>query len=180
MGNTTYALLTVLSVFRSMGGEEVLEGLGRLVHYPDADLRHAVVRILARLPGDKSSALALKFLGDEKESIRRLGADILGDRKFKPAVPSLISLLSQSSVEEAEIVCLVLGRIGDPAAAEPLGQLLKEKHHLFGKEKSGRETVRIRAAWALSQLGAVGKAQLHPYTDDDNLTVRDIAVKAAS
>lgn len=180
MGNTTNALLNVLSALGKGGGDEILEGLGTLLRYPDPDLRHAVVRILARIPGDKSSELALKFLGDSKESIRRLAADILGDRKYNPAVSSLMGLLGQPSVEEAETVCLALGRIGDPIAAEPLSRILKDKFNLFSKGKSGRETVRIRAAWALAQLGPAGQAQLRPYREDENPTVRDIALKAGT
>lgn len=180
MGNTTNALLNVVSVLSTVGGEEILDGLGALVRYPDSDLRHAVVRILARLPGEKSSALALKFLEDEKESIRRLAADVLGDRKHTPAVKSLLKLLNQPSAEEAETVCLVLGRIGDPAAAESLGQVLKEKQNLFSKDKNNRETVRIRAAWALAQLGPLGQTQLLSHREDGNPTVREIALQATS
>ncbi|MBL0057810.1 MAG: HEAT repeat domain-containing protein [Elusimicrobia bacterium] len=180
MGNTTYALLNVVSVLGTVGGEEILDGLGTLIHYPDPDLRHAIVRILARLPGDKSSELAVKFLGDKKESVRRLAADVLGDQRYKPAVMPLLRLLRQASVAEAETVCLVLGRLGDPSAAESLGRLLKEKNYLFSKDKSARETVRIRAAWALAQLGAAGQAQLLPYIGDSNPSVRDIALKGAS
>jgi HEAT repeat protein len=179
MGNTTNALFNVISVLGTVGSEEILEALGTLVRYPDPDLRHGIVRILARLPGDKSSELALLFLRDEKESIRRLAADLLGDRKYAPAVMPLLGLLPRASVAEAETVSLVLGRIGDPVAAEPLGQLLKEKRLLFSKDKGNRETVRIHAAWALAQLGATGRAHLLPYREDENPAVRDIAIKAA-
>jgi HEAT repeat protein len=180
MGNTTNALFNVVSVLGVVGGEEILEGLGTLVHYPDPDLRHAVVRILARLPGAKPSDLAVQFLGDEKESIRRLAAVELGDRKYAPAVKVLLKLLGRPSVEEAETICLVLGRIGDPVAVDSLARILKEKNLLFLKGKRGRETVRIRAAWALAQLGPAGQAQLLPYREDDNPTVREIALKAAT
>jgi HEAT repeat protein len=179
MGNTTNALFNVISVLATVGGEEILDALGTLVRYPDTDLRHGIVRILARLPGEKSSVLALAFLEDEKESIRRLAADVLGDRKYTPAVMTLLNLLPRASVAEAEMVSLVLGRIGDPVAAESLGQLLKEKRLLFSKEKGHRETVRIHAAWALAQLGPSGRAQLLPYREDDNAAVRDIALKAS-
>jgi HEAT repeat protein len=180
MRNSTFALFNIVSILGTLGGEEILEGLDRLVRYPDPDLRHAIVRILARLRGPKAADLALKFLKDEKESIRRLAADLLGDWKYEHAVHPLIGLLGAPSVEEAEIVCLALGQIGDPIAAEPLGRLLKEKPRLFLKEKNSRETVRIRAAWALAQLGPAGQAQLLPHREDDNPTVRDIAVKATS
>lgn len=178
MKNSTFTLFNIVSILGTLGGEEILDGLERLVRYPDPDLRHAIVRILARLRGPKAAELALRFLGDEKESIRRLAADLLGDWKYEHAVHPLIGLLGQPSVEEVEIVCLALGQIGDPIAAEPLGRLLKEKPRLFMKEKNSRETVRIRAAWALAQLGPAGQAQLLPHREDDNPTVRDIALKA--
>lgn len=37
MGNTTNALFNVISVLGTVGGEEILEALGTMVRYPDAD-----------------------------------------------------------------------------------------------------------------------------------------------
>jgi HEAT repeat protein len=93
MKNSTFTLFNIVSILGTLGGEEILEGLERLVRYPDPDLRHAIVRILARLRGPKAADLALRFLGDEKESIRRLAADLLGDWKYEHAVHPLIGLL---------------------------------------------------------------------------------------
>ncbi len=176
MGNTSHALLNVLSILDMMGGEEILGGLATMVRYPDPDFRHETVRILRRIPGEKSSALAVRFLQDEVESVRRLAAEFLGERKYVPALVDLVGLLNQTSTEELEVVCIALGRIGDPAAAEPVSRLLKEpKAALFSRGRSTRETVRIRAAWALAQMGAEGRRFLAPFAEDPNPLVREIA-----
>ncbi len=90
------------------------------------------IAMLSKVRGEGLAALAtvferrgdiasyLRALSARKEARRAWAAEVLGGVRCEPAVPGLIGLLRDRVPEVRLVAARALGRIGDPAAAQPL------------------------------------------------------------
>jgi HEAT repeat protein len=176
LGNSSGELLNILSVLEAFRSEEILTGLEGLRFYPDSDFRRLLVRLLSKIPGERSAKILTQFLQDTDPGVRRIAAEALGSRRYKPAGESLLSLLVEKEVELCEEVCIALGRLREERAVQPLADLLRRHGGLLHRGAAVPETVRVRAAWALQQIGSIdARRALKEFADDEDLQVRAIA-----
>lgn len=93
---------------------------------------------------------------DYPYATRRKAARVLGELGDRRAVPVLIAVLGEYGQRTTlkEEAVLALGRLGDPAAVEPIGRMLD-----LQLESSGNE-VRVAALQVLGQLGGPRAAEI--------------------
>ena len=93
-----------------------------------------------------ATADLLRLVEDSSAAIRRRSALAIGRVRLADGVPALVIALSDQHLNVREIAAFGLGLIGDPAAAEPLVEALRDVSPV----------VQGRAAQALGLLGATG------------------------
>jgi beta-lactamase regulating signal transducer with metallopeptidase domain/HEAT repeat protein/Leucine-rich repeat (LRR) protein len=114
-------------------GEPAAHELFRLVVQPteDYDLRNQIRKVLARFPGDRARQIieaglsAVSEPPDPDINVRRDQLDLFGaamstlrDRRDRASVPALVKALGVVNFDEQRgYIVMVLGEIGDPAAA---------------------------------------------------------------
>jgi HEAT repeat protein len=181
VGNSTDTLLRILSVLDDFISPELAVRFEAMAHFPDSAVRRRMVQLLAKIPGSGASA-ALRFLDDADESIQIEAIRATGESKNREAVSKLVEMLRDGSTRRLEETCLALGQIRDERAVSGLGEILEPKSSGFFKRKSApEETVRVRAAWALSQIpGSTARDILTRIAKDPNLQIQSIARQALS
>jgi quinoprotein glucose dehydrogenase len=120
--------------------------------------------------GDKEKAkIFINFLKDKDLEICAQAAKMLGDVKYKPAVPILIAALKNLDPRVQMFCAEALGRIEEPNAVIPILQMLEKDE--------GKDTW-LRAAGMIA-LGRIGRASpLFALVDSDSKSQRTIAVVA--
>lgn len=168
-------LLNLLSVAEEFPSEQMVPALKRLMHAPDAFARARIAQMAARIATPAARALLTEMLEDGEETVRIEVIRALGDLRDASAAARLGGLLSGGSVLRREEVCIALGKIGGDAAVPALAAALGQRK-LFSRRTDEDETVRVRAAWALSLIPTpMGRKELQRLLDDGNPQVRLIA-----
>jgi HEAT repeat protein len=122
------------------------------------------------------TSLLFDYANHEDAKMAVIAIKSIGKIKPPGAAEVLISLLESSKeVERLIACCRALGQIADPAAIEPLANILTPGS-ILALRKRRSSAVRAAAAFALSQLpdARVSEA-LAPYADDRDPRVRQIA-----
>ncbi len=179
VGNSTDSLLRVLSVLDDFLSPELASRFEAMAHFPDVAVRRRMVQLLAKIPG-AGAPVALRFLDDPDESIQLEAIRAAGEGKNREAVQKLADFLREGSTRRLEETCLALGQIGDERAVPGLADILEPKSSgLFKRKAAPEETVRVRAAWALSQIpGKPSREILARIANDANLQIQSIARQA--
>ncbi len=176
VGNTTETLLNVLSVLDDFLSPDLVSRFESFLHYPDATIRRRLIQLLLKMSDPSAPALLAKFLDDPDESVQIEAVRAAGETKSAEAVPKLVDLLKGGSTRRLEETCLALGQTADGRAVAALSELIEPKTGLFKKRPAVEETVRVRAAWALSQIRtAEARQALSRCLKDPNLQIQTIA-----
>ncbi|MBI4396243.1 MAG: HEAT repeat domain-containing protein [Elusimicrobia bacterium] len=153
VGNSTIVLLHVLSILDDFLFFELIPRFEGFLHFPDASVRRRIIQLTAKMAHENATKLLLKFLDDPDEPAQIEAVRSVGELRIPDAVYPLMDLIKSGSTLRLEEVCLALGKIGDGQCVPALMDLLESRPSgLFKKKSSIEETVRIRAAWALSQI----------------------------
>jgi HEAT repeat protein len=172
--NATPALMNLIGLLPDFLSPRILDALSPFAYFPDPAFRHEILRMITRIPGEKTDHVILKYLDDENEPIRLDAVRATGERRIKDAVAQLVMLLRNKKSDLVEEVCIALGKIEDERAVVPLSQLLKKE--MFGAHVE--EIVRVRAAWALTRIPVfAAKQMLSSLRQDENPMVRELASK---
>jgi HEAT repeat protein len=178
LGAPTEVLLNVLSILDDFLTPELTARFETFLHYPDATIRRRIIQLLAKLP-ESSGELMVRFLDDEDETVQIDAIRAAGEARVRGAVGRLLELLKSGSTRRLEDTCLALGQLADPAAVEPLAEIVEQKSGLFKKRSSTEETVRVRAAWALAQIkSSSAREALNRVAKDPNLQIQTIVQNA--
>lgn len=179
VGNSTDSLLRILSVLDDFLSPELASRFEAMAHFPDSAVRRRMIQLLAKIPG-AGAVVALRFLDDADESIQLEAIRAAGEARNREAVPKLIDFLREGSTRRLEETCLALGQIRDERAVPGLADILEFKSSgLFKRKAAPEETVRVRAAWALSQIpGGPAREILSRIAHDSNLQIQSIARQA--
>jgi len=176
IGSPTPVLLNLLSVLDDFPDPEIVDKSAAFAGFPDVAFRREIIKWLTRVPGEKADTALLRYLDDPEDALRVEAIRGVGDRKVRGGALHLAPLVKIRSTAVQEEVCLSLGKLGDDRAVPALGSLLKKESRLFGHEVE--ESVRIRAAWALTQIPSVTARQvLASFKEDGNPMVREMALK---
>ena len=178
-----------------------VELLARALHHPDGAVRDRAARALGdrrdpnAIPalvaavrdgrGGRGAVWALTqfhdprlvaplagALADGDATARALAAGKLADLCDRAAVPALVAALEDSEAHVREEVTRALGRLGDPAALEPL---------LHALRADPGDHVREAAATAVGTLGGADPRAVHALRaacDDRHVMVRRAAAEA--
>ena len=176
IGSPTPVLLNLLSVLDDFPDPEIVDKSAAFAGFPDVAFRREIIKWLTRVPGEKADTALLRYLDDPEDALRVEAIRGVGDRKVRGGALHLAPLVKIRSTAVQEEVCLSLGKLGADRAEPALGSLLKKESRLFGHEVE--ESVRIRAAWALTQIPSVTARQvLASFKEDGNPMVREMALK---
>ncbi len=176
VGNPTTVLLNLLSVIKEFPSYIFIPMLEPFVHFPDVLLRTEIIRLLSHIQDENATALILQFLDAREEPVQIEAIRAVGEIKSREALPKLIDFLLQESTARREEACIALGKINDTRAVHALLQTLEIKTGLFKKTACAEESVRIRAAWALSQMqSAEARNALSKFSQDPNQQIQSIA-----
>jgi HEAT repeat protein len=93
----------------------------------DVQVRRQIIRTLAVIPNERAAAVIHAGLDDPDESVRIACCEAWGKRGGSLAIEELSTALeTQSSVDVRIAAAKALGELNDPAAVQPLAQLLVE------------------------------------------------------
>lgn len=148
-------LLSVIHLFKEGDIWDRMEGL---LAVEDPSLVRLLIHALSRSNADNAIPLLLNLLQREDLATRREAVVALGKIGAERCVEPLCHLLTDrgllgKALEDslAREVCIALGRIRNPKAAEVLIEVMKGTNR--GPLRRGwAETVRAAAAWALGQI----------------------------
>ena len=163
---------------------EVIDGVTRDLKtelaYALADdnikVRRAAFLLTERLDDPRVTSLLLDYANHEDPKTAVIAIKSLGRLKPTGAVDVLISLLDPAQeLERVVASCRALGQIADPAAIEPLSQMVARGGFLSLRKKPNT-AVRAAAAFALAQIPDPRVAEiLSPYVDDRDPRIRQVA-----
>ena len=142
----------------------------------NSKVRRAAFHLTERLNDPRVTSLLFDYANHEDPKMAVIAIKSLGRLKPAGAVDVLVSLLNPSQELERVIAsCRALGQIADPAAIEPLSQMVARGGFLsFRKKRSS--SVRAAAAFALAQIPDPRVAEiLGPYVDDRDPRIRQVA-----
>jgi HEAT repeat protein len=139
-------------------------------------VRRAAFHLTERLNDPRVTSLLFDYANHEDPKMAVIAIKSLGRLKPAGAVDVLISLLDPSQELERVIAsCRALGQIADPAAIEPLSQMVARGGFLSLRKKRS-SSVRAVAAFALAQIPDPRVAEiLGPYVDDRDPRIRQVA-----
>jgi HEAT repeat protein len=178
-GQSTDVLLRLLSVLEGLAGPEAMPALEKLVHFPDPAVRRRILAVAAKIKPPEGPGLVRLFLEDPDEALRLDAIRAAGEAKDRDAVPALLELVKEGPTSRREEVCLSLGRIRDERALPVLLEIVEVKSGLFKKRAASEETIRVRAAWALTQISSsAAREALARAANDPNLQIQAIARQA--
>ena len=130
-------------------------------------VRIAAASSLARLGGPEAVEALCRALRDRKPIIRDHTLRALLKLKDPSSVRPCIDALQDSNSGTVPLLATVLGELGDPRAAQPLGQLLK----------SGEKWRRQAVVSALSKLGPAGVEVMVGLLNSDSADDRELAAE---
>lgn len=87
----------------------------------------AIAKIIEEYPEERGFQSITQALQDPSQNVRSEAAAVLGNLKYQPAIPHLITLLSDSEAENRKIAALSLMKIGDLQSLEPLQTTLNQE-----------------------------------------------------
>ena len=142
----------------------------------NSKVRQAAFLLTERLNDPQLSPLLFDYANHDDPKMAMIAIKFLGRLKSAGAVEVLVSILESSKELERMIACCrALGQIADPAAIEPLAQILARAGFLSLRKKRS-SSVRAAAAFALAQIPDPRAAEiLDLYADDPDPRVRQVA-----
>jgi bilin biosynthesis protein len=127
-------------------GSEAADHLYAALNNASLDVRCAVIGALGHVAqeqaDEKSCGLLVAALTDPEPLIRTEAAAALGQVNYPPAASHLILAVRDSDLDVRKAAINSLGKIGDPAALEPLQTLLDDP----------QDVVRVLAKLAIAQI----------------------------
>ena len=119
-------------------GAKAKEQLYTAFDSESADLRAAIVGAISRVveesPEERAFELLLKSLQDSAVNVRSEAAAALGNLAYKPAIPSLVDLLSNSEAESRKSAALALMKIKDTSTLDALETALANESEVAVKQ----------------------------------------------
>ena len=142
----------------------------------NSKVRQAAFLLTERLNDPQVNSLLFDYANHDDPKMAMIAIKFLGRLKPAGAVEVLVSMLESAKELERMIACCrALGHIADPAAIEPLAQILARAGFLSLRKKRS-SSVRAAAAFALAQIPAPRAAEiLSLYDDDRDPRVRQVA-----
>ena len=130
----------------SGGGSEDAEDFSAELRDSDPTIRLFAVKQLAQSKDEKAVEYLVEACSDEDNRVQLKAIDSLGTMRASGATTSLIQMLYLRESEPwlKQRVLVALGKIGDPRAARPIGDLLT------------RESERRTVGTGIFALGAIG------------------------
>jgi HEAT repeat protein len=136
--------------------------LVKLLRSSDGELVMFALQILARVGDVRASAGILPLLRHTDPNVAQAAVEALGRLRAAPAVPALLELLHGNLWLQLAAVT-ALGEIGDPAAVDPLLQLVPDS---FVAEQAVRSLQRLAAPESLEPLlGLLARVHERPLRD---------------
>ncbi len=118
----------------------------------NAEVRRAAYRLAERLDNAQTVTALADFAVNENQNYAITAIRTLGKLKHSDAIQTLISLLDTIKENERLITCCrALGKLGNPAAVEPLEKILAPQG-LFSVFTKRSAKLRTTAALALAQI----------------------------
>ncbi len=117
----------------SIGGPKVVEAVLGLINDKDEFLRRTAVEILNAIKDERAVTHLVQALKDKDWWVRERAADALAKIGDKRAVPGLVAMLREQP-ESASVAIKALAELGDPAAIEPLIEVLDHPDDVTKKE----------------------------------------------
>ena len=144
-------------------------------------VRRAAFHLTERLNDPRVTSLLFDYASHEDPKMAVIAIKTLGRLKPAGAVDVLVSLLDPSQeIERVIASCRALGQIADPAAIEPLSQMVA-RGGLLSFRKKRSSSVRAAAAFALAQISDPRVAEiLGSYVDDRDPRIRQVARSVAN
>ncbi len=117
----------------SIGGPKVVEAVLGLINDKDEFLRRTAVEILNSIKDERAVSHLIQALEDKDWWVRERAADALAKIGDKRAVPALVKMLREQP-ESASVAIKALAELSDPAAIEPLIEVLDHPDDVTKKE----------------------------------------------
>ncbi|MEW5795943.1 MAG: HEAT repeat domain-containing protein [Candidatus Zixiibacteriota bacterium] len=124
-----------VNILATIGGEDALHHLGKVVHHRDAEVRRILVDTLADCPQDCCVAMLRNLAEDDDESIRQTAVRALVRRRGQPAFDALTDIINGARFAalghaDKKTVLTAYSRLGGDAAVDYLLELA-QKPNLF-------------------------------------------------
>lgn len=149
------------------GGEDEAEQFSAELRHEDPTIRLFAVKQLAQSKDEKAVEYLVEACSDEDNRVRVKAIDSLGTMRASGATSSLVQMLYLRESEPwlKQRVLVALGKIGDPRAARPIGDLMS------------RESDRRTVGTAVFALGAIGDPDSVPGLEKIAETSEDPDIK---
>ncbi len=149
--NTPAARVRILEVIDSVT-RELAEEMALSLDDDNPVVRRAALRLAERLNDSQTISLLLDYAMHENPSVATESILTLGKLRNPTVTEALISLLDDISKTDRLIACCrALGRQADPAAIEPLANIMAPRWFLWMSKKK-TFSLRANAAYALAQI----------------------------
>lgn len=157
---------------RGMQGVPI-DDLVKQLSSPDPAKRLQAVKALGGSKDTKAVEYLIKALGDSDVRVQAKSVQMLGDMRAIEATPVLLQylLLRTTEANMKQLIIVSLGKIGDPRAARPLIELLRQDLDV---------DTRGTAVFALGEIGAPESVEVleHIAQTDQDQMVRRVASEA--
>jgi HEAT repeat protein len=185
--------LALAQVAASYGDPEALEKLAGFLALPEGDdpegeLAVQAMMALSWLRDERAAGLLVPFLEHPDTFLQLAAAASLQNVPGEESLGALRGLLSSPSLELRGQAAISLARLGDPAGAEVLGELVDPETYVRAREADPRKFASERFVHdsrlaAVRALGRLGRPQDRPLLEglaagDDDPAVREAAMRA--
>ncbi|MFH1667042.1 MAG: hypothetical protein ABIA17_05705 [Elusimicrobiota bacterium] len=146
----TETLKKIINIFDEFTTINITDKLKELLDYPDPIVKKMILRHLYKMNTPETRGLLLERLSDKD-----LMADvvkIVGELKQTEALDRLLSISNVENVTLQEELAITFGMLGDKKALPTLIKFLKGRKSFFKSNNLTPDSVRMRAAWALSKF----------------------------
>jgi len=116
-----------LSFIGAKGKEQLYAAVTSEISEVRSAVIAAIAKIIEEYPEERGFQSITQALQDSSQNVRSEAAAVLGNLKYQPAIPHLITLLSDSEAENRKIAALSLMKIGDHQSLEPLQTALNQE-----------------------------------------------------
>lgn len=156
-GTPTEIARRIIETLPEFGDGEIVSRVEGFLPYANLSLKRDILRYLSRMDSPRAESALGTLMGDTEPAIRQEAVRLAGEKKLMGTAPRLLELAEDLDPKTQEEACIALGRLASRDGLPVLSRLLKPKSRgLFGlgaARPGAPESVRMRAAWAIGQIG---------------------------